>query len=198
MNNFAVSDTPEDNDGGKLSNVMFGRFMLPDMSEHPCQVLDVTDNGATFVTASVPASGLAVVAYLEELGRVEAVSGEPTAGGFRVTFSATGARRERLVSRIEWLKQKQVGNSDQRRHPRYEPRDKQSQITLPDGRVYACEVIDISVSGAAIKTEVMPSIGTYVMLGKMKGRVVRYLEHGVAVEFMKQLDTPAFAGAVAH
>ena len=32
------------------------------------------------------------------------------------------------------------------------------------------------------------SVGTYLMLGKMRGRVVRYLEHGVAIEFVKQLD----------
>ena len=54
--------------------------------------------------------------------------------------------------------------------------------------IYNCEVIDISLSGAAIKTEVMPSVGTFLMLGKMRGRVVRYLEQGVAIEFVKQLD----------
>ena len=61
-------------------------------------------------------------------------------------------------------------------------------------------MIDISVSGAGIKTEVMPSIGTYLMLGKMRGRVVRYLEHGVAIEFVKQLDrtqTSPIAGPLA-
>jgi hypothetical protein len=195
---FAQSILAEPETDNRLASVLFGRFMLPDMSEHPCQVTDVTEDGAIFVTASVPASGSALVAYLEELGRVEAVSGEPTAGGFRVTFSAAGARRERLVSRITWLKQKQVGNSDQRRHARFEPRDKQSQITLPDGRVYACEVIDISVSGVAIKTDVMPSVGTYVMLGKMKGRVVRYIDAGVAIEFLKQLEPTALSSHVQH
>ena len=69
--------------------------------------------------------------------------------------------------------------------------------TLPDGRVYNCEVIDISISGAAIKTDVLPSIGTYVMLGKMKGRVVRYLDTGVAIEFVKQLDRNDIASSVA-
>jgi hypothetical protein len=198
VSGFANSISSDSEEGSRLSNILFGRFMLPDMSEHPCQVTDLTEDGAIFVTSSVPASGLALVAYLEDLGRVEAVSADPTIDGFRVVFSAEGARRERLLSRITWYKQKQVGDSDHRRHPRYEPREKQSQITLPDGRVYSCEVLDISVSGAAIKTDVMPSIGTYVMLGKMKGRVVRYLETGVAVEFIKQLDTVAFSSSVSH
>ena len=76
---------------------------------------------------------------------------------------------------------------------RFEPRDSQSQITLPDGRVYNCEVIDISVSGAGIVVEVMPSLGTYVMLGKMRGRVVRYLENGIGIEFARPLERPNVA-----
>jgi hypothetical protein len=170
------------------ANIVFGRFMLPDMSEHPCQVRDISGDGASFIAAHVPPPGLAVVAYIEELGRVEAVSGDPIVGGFEVKFTAAGARKDRLISKIEWLQKREVGGAENRRHPRYEPREKVSQLTLPDGRVYSCEVIDISVSGAAIKSDVMLSLGTYMMLGRMKGRVVRYLEQGVAIEFVKQLD----------
>jgi PilZ domain len=173
--------------GTKASGIIFGRFMLPDMSEHPCQVEDITMEGATFKTAKVPLLGQSLVAYLEEVGRVEAISAGPVDGGFKIKFSLQGARLERLQQRIQWLREKESGAPDGRRHARYEPTEKVSQIVLPDGRVYNCEVIDISVSGAAIKTEVMPSVGTYVMLGKMRGRVVRYLDMGVAIEFVKQL-----------
>jgi hypothetical protein len=34
----------------------------------------------------------------------------------------------------------------------------------------------------------MPSVGTSLMLGKMRGRVVRYIEQGIAIEFVKQLE----------
>lgn len=172
------------------SSVVFGRFMLPDMSEHACQVLDLTTAGATFITAEVPPSGLAIVAYLEDLGRVEVISGEAVPGGFKVRFAATGTRLEKLQQRIQYLGERASGAPDQRRHPRFEPKDKHSSITLPDGRTYACEVLDISVSGAGIKADVMPSMGTYLMVGKMKGRVVRYLETGFAIEFVKQLAIP--------
>jgi hypothetical protein len=172
-----------------VEKTLFGRFMLPDMSEHPCQVNGISLDGAIFQTATVPPVGQSIVAYLEEVGRIEATSATPVEGGFRVTFSLTGARRDRLEQRLRWLVQKQSGTSaEDRRHTRYEPRDARSQITLPDGREYACEVIDISLSGAAIKVEVMPSLGTQVLLGKMRGRVVRYLENGVGIEFVKPLD----------
>ena len=176
-------------EGTNSLGIIFGRFMLPDMSEHACQVTNLTAIGATFITQEVPANGLAIVAYIEEVGRVEAISGSVVDGGFNVFFSLTGSRLERLQQRILWLQQRHSGESPEgRRHARYEPTEKTSQISLPDGRIYPCEVLDISLSGAAIKTEVMPSVGTYLMLGKMRGRVVRYLEQGVGIEFVKQLD----------
>lgn len=172
-----------------VRQTLFGRFMLPDMSEHACQVQGIGLDGATFLTATQVPPGLALVAYLEEVGRIEATSSNAVAGGFQVTFSLTGARRDRFETRLKWLVQKESGQSiEDRRHTRYEPREKQSQITMPDGREYACEVVDISLSGAAIKVDVMPSLGTYLLLGKMRGRVVRYLENGIAIEFIKLLD----------
>jgi hypothetical protein len=175
------------------AGVVFGRFMLPDMSEHACQVFDMTLEGATFMTSDVPQTGLAIVAYLEDLGRVEVVSGDHVPGGFKVRYAASGTRLERLQNRITYLMERAAGAPDHRRHPRFEPKDKHSAITLPDGRNYACEVIDISVSGAAIKTEVMPAMGTYLMVGKMRGRVVRYLENGFAIQFVKQIAGSAAA-----
>ena len=67
-------------------------------------------------------------------------------------------------------------------------RSSRSQITLPDGREYFCEVIDISLSGAAVKVDVMPSLGTHILLGKMRGRVVRYLDNGIGIEFVRPLE----------
>jgi hypothetical protein len=175
------------------SQTLFGRYMLPDMSEHPCQVTNISIAGAVFVTQTPPAPGLSLVAYLEELGRVEAISGTAVPGGFSITFAVKGSRLEKLESRIKWLSQRKAGEEEGRRHARFEPRDNQSQITLPDGRVYNCEVIDISLSGAGIKVDVMPNLGTYIMLGKMRGRIVRYLENGVGIEFVKQFERSQLA-----
>jgi hypothetical protein len=180
-------DSEEQSGSEKLKGVVFGRFMLPDMSEHACQVLDLSLEGATFVTSDIPPPGLAIVAYLEDLGRVEVLSGATAPGGFKVKYAATGSRLERLQQRIKYIMDRAAGAPDNRRHPRFEPKDKHSSIMMPDGRSYSCEVLDISVSGAGIKTDVMPALGTYLMVGKMKGRVVRYLENGFAIEFIKQL-----------
>lgn len=163
--------------------------MMPDMSEHPCEVIHLTVTGATFLTQSVAPAGTSIVAYIEELGRVEAISGDAAEGGFEAIFDISGSRRDKLETRIKWLSQRPNGAAPQRRHPRLEPRDSKSQITLPDGRVYYCEILDISLSGAGLKVDVVPIIGTYIMVGKMRAHVVRYLDNGIGVEFVKSLES---------
>ena len=162
-----------------------GRFMLPDMSEHACKVTNLAVVGATFLTDTEVPPGTGIVAYLEDLGRVEAISGQPVDGGFDIAFDIKGSRQEKLETRIKWLNQRQFGSDYPRRHPRYEPRDNKSQMTLPDGRVFDCEVQDISLSGAAVTIDVRPSLGTYIMLGRIRGQIVRHIENAVGIEFTK-------------
>lgn len=177
-----------DEEGDRPPSILFGRFMLPDMSEQACQVGNLAVEAADFMTSEVPPAGTQIVAYIDEIGRVEATCGERVPGGFKVNFTLNAARRERLEKRLKWLSERSHKAPDQRRDVRYEPKDNKSHITLPDSRVYACEVLDISLSGAAVKTEIMPALGTYLLLGKMRGRVVRYLDNGFAIEFTRQLE----------
>ena len=183
--------------GGHSENeagVMFGRFMLADMTEHPCRVTDLSIDGVTFLTEVEVGPLSLLVAYIQDVGRVEGRVIGAVPGGIRVAFQLSSTRRQRLESRLKWS-QRSGGAADQRRHERFVPKDNKSHITLPDGRVYACEVIDISLSGAAVRTEVLPSLGTYLNLGKMRGRVVRYHESGIAIEFLKLLDRATLAAA---
>lgn len=160
--------------------------MLPDMTEHPCQVLKITADGAVFATAVEVPAGVQLVAYIDEIGRVEGHIDKSASGGFSIRFDHTDARRERIQQRLDWLASgKANAGAELRRHERSEPKDNKSHITMPDGRVYPCEVIDISLSGAAIRTDVMPGLGTYMHLGKMRGRVVRYVDEGFAIEFVR-------------
>lgn len=164
--------------------------MLPDSSEHPCQVARLSPEGAVFLTAIEPPAGLGIVAYIDDIGRIEAVTGDRVEGGFAVSFRLGALRRERIESRIRSLQASADDDEVQhRRDPRNEVASSASHITLPDGRIYACEVIDVSVSGAAVNIHVMPALGTSILLGRMRGRVVRYLESGIAIEFNTQLDS---------
>jgi hypothetical protein len=170
-----------------------GRFMLPDTSEHPCKVSQLTIDGAFFTTDAPPPPGLPIVAYIDGIGRVVGTSGAAAAEGFSVSFTMTGSRRDRFASRLDSLHGKETtAETSLRRSVRYQV-NTSSHLGLPDGRMYACEVLDISVTGAAIKTDVMPSLGTCVMIGKMRGRIIRYTDQGIAIEFVKPLDRDTLA-----
>ncbi len=172
-------------EGDTAPRILFGRFMMPDMSEHPCQVARIDADGVTLLTNIPVSQGTVLIAYLDDIGRVDGTVDGKVDGGFHVNFNLTGARRERMEKRIEWL---QDANPAQRRHDRFKPKEAVSQVSLADGREYKCEVLDISISGAAIKCHVLPSIGTYVNLGRMRGRVVRYTADGFAIEFIRKMD----------
>jgi hypothetical protein len=174
--------------------VMFGRFMLADMTEHPCRVSDLSIDGVTFLTEVDVEPHAQLVAYIQDVGRVEGTVVGTVPGGIRISFQLSSARRQRLASHLEWSG-RPSGPAEQRRHHRHVPEDNKSHITLTDGRIYACEVIDISLSGAALRTAVLPSLGTCLNLGKMRGRVVRYHESGIAIEFLKLPDRTTLAPA---
>lgn len=170
--------------------IIFGRFMLPDMSEHPCQVSSIDADGVKLLTDHSVEPGTPVIAYLDDIGRVDGTMDKTVEDGFYVAFNLTGRRRERMERRLEWF---ETSDPDERRDDRFAPKDAASQITLADGREYECEVIDISVSGAQIKTSVLPSIGTHLSLGRMRGRVVRFTSDGIAIEFMRQIEPAKLA-----
>jgi hypothetical protein len=56
---------------------------------------------------------------------------------------------------------------------------------MPNGTNIGVRIIDISLSGAGIGTEVRPEIGSHVTIGKIPGRVVRHLDTGFAIEFTR-------------
>ena len=172
--------------------VMFGRFMLADMTEHPCRVSDLSIDGVTLLTEVDVAPIAAIIAYIEDIGRFEGTVVATVPGGIRISFRLSTARRHRLASQLD----RPGGPAEQRRHRRQLASDSKSHITLADGRVYACEVIDISLSGAALRTAVLPSLGTFLDLGRMRGRVVRYHESGIAIEFLKRLAQTTLQASV--
>jgi hypothetical protein len=114
-------------------------------------------------------------------------------------------RRERIANLLTWLvNQETLGLTEERRHERIVPRVDASKLILPDGAVHNCRVIDVSLSGASVACTVKPEIGTMVILGRMRGRVVRHHEQGLALQFAELQDpdslarTFGYAGPSAH
>ncbi len=163
---------------------LLGRFMLTDKREYPCQVIDMSPGGAAMITPVAGEVGERIIAYIDHIGRIEGEITRQIDGGFAMTVVATLRKRDKLAAQLTWLANRhELSLPEDRRHDRLLPRNPYSHIILPDGRQYRCKVIDVSLSGAAFAIDVKPAIGSMVTLGKMRARVVRHFDEGVAVEF---------------
>lgn len=168
----------------RVNLTLFGRYMLANRQEFPCQVLDMSPGSAALIGPVSGAVGERVVAYLDHLGRIEGEVLRHFDGGFAMSVKATERKRDKLAAKLTWLANRHELNlPEDRRHERIVPRVRAAVIKLEDGRVYQARIIDLSLSGAAIELTVRPAIGTVLWLGNMRGRVVRHFEEGVAIEF---------------
>ncbi len=161
-----------------------GRYMLANKQEYRCQTLDVSIGGIAlsgFIRGNL---GEKVIAYIDEIGRIEGTIVRHLEKGFAIAFTPSPAKRERLVDRLTWLMNKNVvEENDARQFTRHMPNLSETKFVLPDGRTYPCRIIDMSINGASIQIDVIPDIGAEIMLGKMNGRVIRHHDSGIAVEF---------------
>ena len=160
---------------------LLGRYMLADRGEFPCQVVNMSPGGMALVAPVAGKPGERVIAYVDHVGRLEGV----------------------IARHFEWLRHDHRGDGAQarqarrpanrgilglpedRRHGRIIPRNPMARLILPNGVNISCRVIDISQSGAAVKSDQRPDLGALVTLGKTPSRVVRHIEEGFAVEFIR-------------
>jgi len=165
------------------------RFMLPDGFEHACRMTGLSSSGALLLNGLDVAPGVPLVCYAEGLGRIAAEAGERTARGLPIRFALKGARLTRFEAQLRLLARAphQAEEAQARRHARFVPASPSAQLTI-DGRSYPCEIIDISLSGAAVRSSFRPGLGALMLLGKTRGRVVRYLADGFAIEFVRPIE----------
>lgn len=163
---------------------VYGRYMLEDRSEHPCQVIDMSPGDVAIRANRSGDLGEKVIVYLDHIGRIEGVVTRRFTDGFAMTIVASDRKRDKLAAQLTWLANRhELDLPEDRRHERVMPRNPVSMLQLEDGRQYRCRIIDLSLSGAAVEIEVKPAIGVAVVLGSMRGRVVRHFEDGIAIEF---------------
>ena len=173
---------------GKYQRVqvsILGRYMLADRREFPCQVLSMSPGDAVVIAPAAGNVGEKVIAYIDLIGRIEGTILSQIDGGFVMDLAASPRKRDKMAAQLTWLANKSALDlPEDRRHERVVPDIRHSTVVLDDGRRYNCKIIDISLSGAAIELDVRPAMGTNVTLGRMRARVARHFQNGVAVEFM--------------
>jgi hypothetical protein len=161
-----------------------GRLFVPgDGREAPCRIVEMSAEGAQVICDLVPETGTFAILYIEGFGRFETEVVRSEWDRFAVALRCSSLKQTRVA---ELLQQITHGGNVKgpllRRHERVEG-EGIAHFTRSSGQIVACEVLDLSLSGVSLKTEVKPKIGETVMIGQMSGRVVRHHESGIGVEF---------------
>jgi hypothetical protein len=129
-----------------------------------------------------------LIAYFREFGKIEGAISDTMARSFLLELEMTRARREKLSDMLTWIEKKQQNPAvlELRKNARFVPPHAHSTLTLADGSIHPCFIIDCSVSGVAVSAAVQPPVGMPLAVGACVGRVVRLLPNGIAVKFVEQ------------
>lgn len=173
-----------------------GRFMLAsrrDMEgerrEFPCRIVNMSAHAVALATSVPGEIGERAIVHVEQFGKLEGWIVRLFNGGFLVEISATKNERATLAAKIEWYeKHKNHDAENQRKNGRIVPKDPCSTLIFADGTTTECLVKDVSATGAAVSSDLIPEIGTPVAVGKIVGRVVRKFKDGFAVHFTEKQD----------
>lgn len=167
--------------------------MRANKHEYPCKLNDISVGGAAMTSPVSLDEGEKIIAYFDQLGGIEGTVVRVFDGGFAIRIAATQHKRENLAAQITLMINKPAMPSvEDRRHIRQTKLPPKVQIlTLAEGISIECRVLDVSLSGASIETEARPPIGNEIVLGKLRGRVIRYHDTGIGIQFLDVQETDA-------
>ena len=129
-----------------------------------------------------------LTSYFRDFGKLEGRISETMARSFLLELEMTRERREKLSDMLTWIQKKQQNPAvlELRKDARFVPPVPHSTLTLADGAIHPCFVIDCSISGVAVSAAVQPPLGMPLAVGACVGRVVRQLSNGIAVKFVER------------
>lgn len=169
------------------------RFMLADGTEHRGTLRDISAGGIAVDTPIKPQSASTVVVYVDSIGRAEGTVVRVDSRGFALSLHTTPHKREKLVEQLTALSNPEVlDGRELRRHERQEM-EGSAALRLPSGETVACRILDLSISGVSLEIGARPDIGSEVLVGKMRGRIARHHDRGIAIEFR---DMPRVRGSL--
>jgi hypothetical protein len=170
-----ATTTPDRRRYRRVGVALSGRFMRENTEQYHCEAIQMSAGGVSLLAPVRCEEGERIVAYIEQVGRIEGLVVRVIEGGFVMGIRASPGKRERIVNLLTWLiNQSMLGLHDERKYERTAPRISASKIIFPNGDLHNCRVINVSLSGASIACAVKPPVDSVIVLGRMRGRVVRH------------------------
>jgi hypothetical protein len=171
-----------------------GRYALPErrpsgeekLPVYACRLCSISTRMLVCVGPVVGKIGEQVTSHFNEFGILRGRVIRCLPSGFVTDLQMSDEDRDKLGAKIEWQKKHLHAQvPDKREHRRILPRDPRTTIVLADGTRIPCFVIDVSQSGVAVSADFWPELGTPMAVGRLVGRVVRYLDVGFALQFIQ-------------
>ena len=76
------------------------RFLLEDGSEHGGHVHNISIGGMAITSEARPGTGSSIIAYVQDLGRLEGLVSRMDKNGFAVRLTLSAMRRDKLEERL--------------------------------------------------------------------------------------------------
>ncbi len=162
------------------------QFEPAENREAQCKVVNLSPGGARVLSDVVPPPGALVVVYIDGFGRFEGSIARTEQNGFGIQFNCSAHKRERLAELLNLhMSGSPLDKTTLRRHDR-SPAKGNVSFTRADGNVINCKMLDISLSGVSVATEMRPPIGELVLISRLAGRVARHHDTGIGIEFVSR------------
>ncbi len=160
---------------------LLGRFCAGNGDEHACDIEQISPVGVVCSTGKqvIPAVGDQAILYVDVLGRFTGKIVSTDENSFQMELNLTFMKRMRLAEKLAELKFDGVPERPERPHLETVPKT----LVTPDGIAHECQIINMSMWGAFVKTGARPPIGSKVMLGKVTGTVSRHDKQGLRIAF---------------
>lgn len=159
-------------------------------TEIDCVVTDLTPEGAAISIArklDMPAEAVLyeAVLYIEGFERFSATIATSLQDVTRVKFNCSELKRRRAAEKIAAYLRGSLRAETELRRASPSPLSSCRTFRRQNGTTANFEVIDISLLGALLRTSCRPSIGEVITIGSTEGRVARYIDHGIVIDFVR-------------
>lgn len=176
----------------RVSLSLKGQLFDPgDETEIGCELVNLSAGGAALKTDCAIPAGKHMVLYVEGFGRFEGTIIVHGSGTVALNFTIGELKRKRLTEMLHLFVSRGLPGVTQLRRFARASSSSSGEIIRENGDRFTCDILDISLDGASLKTDGRPLIGEIVALGRSLGQVVRHHRHGIAIQYVREVPATA-------
>ena len=186
-NNAQLARLQDQRSSERVAVRLDGKLFVPaEESTLDCNIVNLSLGGAGIYCDEPPPLDAFVVLYIDGFGRFEGVTTRYVQGELGLKFVCKDAKRKRLeLDLAAFVQDGMTGMTRLRRHRRTAAAPHIDSFKCADGSAVACQLQDISLQGAMLRTKVRPLVGEIIHLGGTRAWVARHHEDGIGVQFQE-------------